>query len=199
MFGWRGIQPRSGYVLGMEPDALLTVAAWRSIVNIWIRKLGLTGLVLALVGVAVAQIGAAATKGDSRVQRLLDQANIKYTIDDDGDYRLVFRYDDERTQLLFVNSRTERFQKMEIREVWSAGYQNAKGDIPQDVAMNLLRHNAKIKLGAWQVVESGGKDIALFCIQIDADANLESFKSAVNLAAEIADEKEKELLQTDDL
>ena len=38
-------------------------------------------------------------KGDSRIRNILTSADIKYEVDNDGDYKVIFKFDDGRTQL----------------------------------------------------------------------------------------------------
>ena len=49
---------------------------------------------------------------DSRVEKALKKLGLKYEVDEDGDFKLVFAVEDNR-------STTETLGKMEIREVWS--------------------------------------------------------------------------------
>ena len=63
---------------------------------------------------------------DLRVQSALDDAGLKYTIDDDGDFRLLFGQEDDRSQLVWINSNTEEYGNMELREVWGIGYRLKK-------------------------------------------------------------------------
>ena len=57
----------------------------------------------------------------------LDAKGISYTVDSDGDYKIVLGTNDDRTQLAFVRSSTNEYGNMEIREIWSFGYK-ADGD-----------------------------------------------------------------------
>lgn len=70
----------------------------RQVVRILLQSLLLSAAALALPVLA----------SDASVAARLDAQGIQYTIDRDGDYRVVYNYaQDNRTQLLFVSGRTE--------------------------------------------------------------------------------------------
>ena len=138
---------------------------------------------------------------DVRIKKLLDQTELNFEIDGDGDFKLLFEYDDGRSHIVFINSKTETYQGMEIREVWAVGYvppDNA-GTVPSDVGDNLIRANAATKLGAWQIQKMGDKEVGVFRAMIAAEANKEIVLDTLRLVGISADEKEAELLKTDDL
>jgi hypothetical protein len=56
---------------------------------------------------------------DQRVEKALKKLGLKYTVDKDGDFKLIFTTEGDRTQVVFINSGTETLRKMEIREIWS--------------------------------------------------------------------------------
>lgn len=85
---------------------------------------------------------------DYRVKRLLDWLELKYQIDDDCDFRLSFSTGDGRFQDVFICSSTNELHNIEIRDIYSAGYES-DGVLPEKVANRLLERNWKLKLGAW--------------------------------------------------
>lgn len=137
-------------------------------------------------------------KGDSRVGAILDAEDMKYEIDDDGDYKLIFGLENDRTQLVFINSQTDTFAGVEIREVWSVGLKGS-GQLSATVANELLERNAKYKVGGWQVINKDGQVLALFTIVLSADADQSELVTVLNAVAIQADEIEKEFLKNDDL
>jgi hypothetical protein len=161
--------------------------------------------ILVLAGVLVcaitvfAQIGQTKRAGDERVKRLLDKAELKYEVDSDGDFRLVNKFDNDRTHILFVNSNTENYLNMEIREVWAVGYIPPQGEIGGEIALDLLRENRKKKLGAWQIMRVGGKDVAAFVAQIAADTDEKTLMGVMHLVSKTADDLEARLLHNDEL
>ena len=60
-----------------------------------------------------------APQHDMRVKTLLDAIGTNYEIDAEADFKLEWEYDNGRTQIVYVNSNTEEYENMEIREVWS--------------------------------------------------------------------------------
>jgi hypothetical protein len=159
--------------------------------------LALAGLFLNLgTGSMSAQIGEN-SKADKRIERLLNQSDIRHTIDEDGDFRIVYAFDDDRSQLAFINSNTERYGHMEIREIWSVGLGADQVSRPE-IMRKLLKKNDEMKLGSWKIMTLGGQEHAVFYTQIAADADAETLQRALHLVSQTADEMEKEILGTDD-
>ncbi|MDG2015082.1 MAG: hypothetical protein P8J33_16370 [Pirellulaceae bacterium] len=138
---------------------------------------------------------------DERVRERLDQTELKYEIDEDGDFKLLFEYDDGRSQIVFVNSKTENYQDLEIREVWAVGFVPAKkgSKVPADVCENLVRSNSEIKMGAWQVQKLGDNEVGVFRAMVSANADKDVILDTLRLVGISADEKEAELLGSDEL
>jgi hypothetical protein len=152
---------------------------------------------LLVIGQATAQIGAKKDH-DARVERMLDAVELKYQIDSDGDFKLANRFENGRTQIVFVESNTEKYQKMEIREIWSVAY-ISDGFLSPSIMRTLLKDNGNKKLGGWKLATSDGKECAVFYVQIAADAEKIAFVSALQLASQAADEMEKQLTGKDEL
>ncbi|MCA9029492.1 MAG: hypothetical protein KDA69_02385 [Planctomycetaceae bacterium] len=145
-----------------------------------------------LVGVAAtaqAQIGG--KKGpDKRVKALLDELELKYEVDDDNDFKLVFEVGESgRSQIVWIRSNTEDFRTLEIREIMSPGYVAEGDDIPHYVAIKLLEDNRAKKMGGWQ---KDGK-YAVFVSHIGADLDAETLHNVLIFTVEAADEMEKQL------
>ena len=158
--------------------------------------------ILTMAGIAClpitlnAQIGAK-KQHDARVERMLDALELKYEIISDGDFKLGNRLDSGRTQILFVNSNTEKYQNMEIREIWSVAY--ISDDLASSTIMRkLLKDNGTRKLGSWKLWTNNGKEVAVFYAQIAADADRYAFLSALQIVSQTADEMEKDLTGKDD-
>lgn len=128
-------------------------------------------------------------KYDKRIKRALDELKLKYTITDDNDFRLYYDLGEGRSQLVFINSNTEEYKELEIREIWSVGLESKDGaNFSSEIANRLLRENAKYKMGGWT---SSGKN-AIFAIKISANADPDSLASAIGFAYFQADKIEKE-------
>lgn len=146
-------------------------------------------------GTAFAQLGEEAPakpkpQPDQRVQVLLDDLGMKYEIDEDGDFKLVFEVGDEgRTQIAWIRSRTEKYRDLEIREIISPGYEAKGGDFPGTVALQLLDDNRSKKFGGWQ--KDG--NAAIFVTHLAAQVKADTLNSALIFTVEAADEMEKQL------
>jgi len=145
---------------------------------------------------AWAQVGGS-TRADSRVEQLLTAADIPFKIDEDGDFRIEQVAGEDRTQLLWVLSRTSQLGSLEIRDIWSVAYRS-KEPLSAEIANRLLVANSDVKLGAWQVQEIGGEYLAIFQAQIAAETDQESLTMAMAAVMLTADAMEKELTGTDD-
>lgn len=150
-----------------------------------------------IAAAAHAQIGAAPAH-DARIEALLDKAGWKYEIDSDGDFRILHRFDDDRTHLAWINSRTEHYRNLEIREIWALGYHSDR-ELPGDLSRTLLQKNHEYKWGSWKIQRFDGREAAVFYVQIAADADQQSLVAALLSVMGAADELEEELTDADDL
>ncbi len=162
----------------------------------------LTAVILGAVvtASAIAQLGASSQKKaphDARVQKVLDEAEVKYTIDDDGDFRVINRVDSTRTQLAWIVSRTSTYGKVEVRDVMSVAYKTT-GDLPCHLVRRLLEQNNRLKIGAWALQREGDVSIVVFKTQIDANADFVPILHAVLVVTNTADALEQELTEQDD-
>lgn len=145
-----------------------------------------------------AQVGDEDTKKekkelDPRVKTLLDELEWKYTTKENGNTELVFKVDSVRTQAIYFGTRTHKLGDFEIRDVWSYAYET-EGDLPLEVASQLLEHNETVKLGAWSIYKSNGKTKVIFTVKISANiTKAEQMKTALNALYQTADEMERKL------
>ena len=131
---------------------------------------------------------------DAVVKAQLERKETPYEIDSDGDFAILVRIDDDRTQQVWVRSVVEKTNHQAVREIWSRAYQ-AEGDaFPARIANELLEHSNTLKLGGW--VKNG--DSAMMVIKIPADASADVLDVAIDLAAVTADKMELELTGKDD-
>jgi hypothetical protein len=136
---------------------------------------------------------------DPRIKAVLDKAGLKYEITTDGDFKVVMRFDDTRTQLILINSSTERLNEtnMEIREIYSVAYR-ANGIIPAEVANQLMKDSQKRKIGAWEIIGlKNGTSMAVFDAKVNADISSENLEKVIRLVGIRADVMEKELTTQD--
>jgi hypothetical protein len=172
-------------------------------------------VLLALFAYTVAAAQSHNTKppADSRVKAALDEIGYKYELDSHNDYKLVpIRTEEDgtdaagkpkyRSQLVYVNSNTEKYGSLEIREVLAPAFLS-DGPLPANLANRLLRDNNLVKFGSWRlvVINSGpntGKYLAMFAAQIGATADAESLRLTIKSVILIADQMEKEITNADD-
>lgn len=152
--------------------------------------------VLCVPSEAPAQSGSA-PRPDPRIKRALDQAKLKYEVDEDGDYKLTFELENKRSQLVLINSQTETFGELEIREIWALGYMS-ENPFSAAVANRLLDNNEITKLGAWQTKKLNGKYTAVFTAKVSAVMSPEHLEMVLAAVYQNADEIEKELTGKDD-
>lgn len=127
---------------------------------------------------------------DGSIKALLDSANVKYTVDQAGDYKVTYNYEREgRTQLVFVSGRTEQVSSLKIREVFSPAARLSKDGITDAKAMELLESSSMFKLGSWEI----RGDTLYFVIKIPEPLSATELEAAMDIAAESADNKEIEL------
>jgi hypothetical protein len=179
------------------------------------KKLLILACSLLLAQSLAAQVhtGAQKTLADVRVKAALDQIGYKYELTSDNDYKLVPIQTEQagtkpdgtpnwRSQLVYVNSNTEKYGSLEIREVLSPAFLS-NGPISAEIANKLLKENNSVKLGAWRIVviNSGpntGKYLLMFAAQISANSDAESLRLAIKSVILIADRMEKEITGADD-
>lgn len=135
---------------------------------------------------------------DPRVQSVLDELEIRYQTDDDGDFRVGFELESGRHQSAFIRSRTYEFLGIEIREISSAGLVS-QGPFDARTANILLAQNEQLKIGAWGV-SSDSDDVhgAFFTVKIAADLHAQEFLGILMTVLNTADNMEARLSGRDD-
>ena len=163
------------------------------------RSAALLPLLLLLPASLDAQVGRSGPTPDPRVAAALDAIGIEPEIDADGDYKLTLKVDEDgaRTQIVYVISSTERYGNLEIREVWAPAFKTG-GRLDDDVARGMLVANDRMKLGAWRLYGDDDDQMAVYAVQIDADANAEAMRSALQIVVSVADAEELEQTGKDD-
>ena len=150
---------------------------------------------------------------DSRIKTALEEIGYKYELTDDNDYKLVPIQTEQsgnqsngppnyRSQLVYINSNTEKYGSLEIREVLAPAFL-AEPPVSAEIANKLLRENNSTKLGAWRLVpiNSGpnrGKYLAMYAAQINANSDAETLRLTIKSVILIADRMEKEVTSKDD-
>ncbi|WP_146517215.1 hypothetical protein [Stenotrophomonas maltophilia] len=145
--------------------------------------------------IALAATGsAAAADADKAVARHLDKLGYTYEVDEDGDYRMVFDVEGDRTQMVYVRSSVEDFGTHNTREIWSPAYNAKTKQFPVAVANRLLEDSQDAKMGGWVKQDT----TAMFVVKIDADATADQLSDAIDAAIRTADAMELELTKKDE-
>lgn len=150
-----------------------------------------------LASAVVAQSAAVPPGTDTRIEAQLESAELEYTIDEDGDFRLEYALPDGRTQVVWVASRTSTLYALEMRDLWSVAMRS-RGAPSAELANRLLQDNAARILGAWQVQRSGDEYLVLFSAQLPATADLATVVQAMEAVMATADAMEKDLTGSDE-
>ena len=143
-------------------------------------------LALGLASVAASPSPAADPDG---IATLLDQQKIKYEVDKDKDYKIIYEFTDEkRSQIVYVSGTTEEFQGLSIRTIFAPAAQLKKDRI-DDQLKSLLEHNSKSKIGAWEI----DGDVLFFSAKLLEPVTAEELGAMLNLVSSVADDKEIEI------
>ena len=138
-----------------------------------------------------------AKQGDNLVQDLLEELELKYDIDSDGDFRVGFELGNGRAQLAFIRSETTQFGKFDIREIFSVA-KISEGPLDPQLANARLICNAHVKLGSWRVIrQPDDRCIVAFAVQIAATTDATSLYTALRLVIDTADNIERKLDEED--
>jgi hypothetical protein len=166
----------------------------------YLRSISLTAIVTTALVCGALQPAHAAPP-DPRIKMALDKSGLQYEITSDGDFKVIFKFnEDNRSQVILINSNTERIQEtnIEVREIYSVGYK-INGNLPGQVANQLMKDSQKRKIGAWELINtSSGVSLAVFDAKISADTSTDNLIKIMRLVAIRADNMEQELTGKDE-
>ncbi|TWI12755.1 hypothetical protein IP93_01101 [Lysobacter ruishenii] len=135
-------------------------------------------------------IGGPAAAADASVKARLDARGVKHEVDGDGDYKVTYNYAKEgRTQLVFVSGRTETLGGFIVREIFSPAGRVGKDAIDGAKALELLAESRNNKLGSWEL----GGDVLYFVLKLPDTLSGAELESAMDIAAQTADDMEIKL------
>lgn len=127
---------------------------------------------------------------DAAVKTRLDARGVKYEVDGDGDFKVTYNYSKEkRSQLVFVSGSTQSVGGFKIREIFSPAGRVEKDDIDGAKALELMAESRKNKLGGWEL----DGDVLYFVIKMPDSMDAAQLESAMDIAAETADDMEIEI------
>jgi len=149
-------------------------------------------LILVPLLLAGTVFSAAPCAADASVKTRLDARGVKYEVDADGDYKVTYSYKSEnRTQLVFVSGSTQSVGGFQVREVFAPA---AKDGITGPKAIELMAESRSNKIGSWELQG----DVLYFVIKLPDSVNGAELESAMDIAAQTADNKEIELSGDED-
>jgi hypothetical protein len=135
--------------------------------------------------------------GDPRVQRLLEELELKYEVDSDGDFQVPFQLEEGRSHVAFICSNTTHFGKFEIREIFAVAH-ITDGPLDPDLANALLLMNAHVKFGSWRTMNpKEDQYVIAFAAQLAANTDSSSLITAIHAVLQTADELEAKLDEED--
>ena len=86
------------------------------------------------------------TKESGTIERLLKSADLKYTVDKDGDYWLTFNCGDGRDQVIWIFARTEKLDECEFVRLASLAYH---GTVTKQMVLEL--QSDVYTVGSWHI------------------------------------------------
>lgn len=133
---------------------------------------------------------------DASVEARLTARGVQHERDADGDYKVLYRYAaEERTQLVFVSGGTETVDGFAVREVFSPAGRVSEDGIDGAKALTLLAESGNNKLGGWEL----HGDLLYFVIKLPDSIDAAELETALDIAAQTADDMEIELSGDRDL
>lgn len=132
---------------------------------------------------------------DNSVKRRLDAVGQKYEVDKDGDFKMTFSFTDEkRSQIVFVSGAPyEVANGAQVRNVF-APVAKVDEDKIAARAIELLKDNYTYKIGAYEIQGN----IVMLSLKLPDSATPQQLQKAVQMAASVADDKEKAISGTRD-
>lgn len=146
-------------------------------------------------GAAAVELEVTKQAPDPSVATRLAAKGTPYSVDDDGDYRILVNVGEDRSQLVWVRSIVHKTDAQHVREIWTYGLRSEERRIPAHIANRLLSENMVLIVGAWARQHGN----AILVLKINADADADTLDEAIDLAASIGDRMEKRLGTGDEL
>lgn len=133
-------------------------------------------------------------EADQRIKKALDELDVKYVIDDDGDYAITIYEAEGRSQLVYVVSETDSIEGFEIRDIFSYAVRDKAPTL--EMTSDLMRTSNKSLIGAFEMTSGGN---ILYIAKIPANLPPKQLHGIIRAVAAYADDAEKEILGSDEL
>ena len=163
------------------------------------RRLAIMAFAALLAAAPLAAEGdASAKKADPRVEEILKRLNLHYSVNSSGNVAVTYDTKDDRSQTVYVMSKTDKYNEVEIREIWSnAGTFEAEPDA--EGLMDLMTESGKNKIGCWALEKlDDGKYLLFYTIKFPADSSDEAYRMILEFASSVADARELALFGGDE-
>jgi hypothetical protein len=137
-------------------------------------------------------------KADPRVEAALTNLGIKYTVNSSGNLVVTYGVGEDRSQTVYVMSKTDKYSEVEIREIWSnAGSFEAEPEA--EGLADLMTESGKNKIGCWALEkQEDGKYLLFYSIKFPAEVPDEAYRMMLEFASSVTDARELELFQVDE-
>jgi hypothetical protein len=150
---------------------------------------------LPLAALAGLALSPSARAEDAAVVKRLEALGIKINTDGDGDYRVVYNYASEgRSQLVYIAGSTIEIRGNSVRKIFSPAALLSGGKVTGEQALALLGDSGRSAYGGWEI----RSDVLYYAIEVPEPLTATALKSAMDVCAELADNKELELTGADE-
>ena len=128
---------------------------------------------------AVSILSAEEPKIDYNIKKMLDQNDVKYSINSDCDFKLPFTDGNN----VIVNSNLSTYKDLTVREIWvSLGDVGERGN---KLMFKMLRANYNMKIGAYSLASVDGDIYAIYTVRLPANASWKELWSAILFCSDI--------------
>ncbi len=128
-------------------------------------------------------------RADKPVERILKKLKLGYTIDTEGDYRVMVELPDGRKASAGVSAHTTLLDgNVRVREIWSVAVR-IPGELPEELAENLMGDTwSSRKFGSWALagMTSDGRHVLVYITRIPEKSSPRVFHAALMDSAESA-------------
>lgn len=135
------------------------------------------------------------------IESIIQATGLKYSKTESGDFRFLFDEGDGRSQLVIVNGSATSYRDAQFVEIWSKSVVSETRPVNTNQMRELLRASNSSELGHWCLIKpsgTGNKWHLYYSIHLPITGSPDSFEAAIRECSTKADEKEKELVGTDD-
>jgi hypothetical protein len=130
---------------------------------------------------------------DKRIITALDELGITHEIDSSGNFFVYIDCTENRAQHVVIDSHTREVMGVEMRIISSTAL-TSQGPFDVRTANFLLRENARLEFGAWNVIfDSENTHYAVFSVTVSA-----ALRDLIGMVASIADDTENRLSGLDE-